>query len=132
MFVMAGIVSGQQQRLKMPRPDAYPQLARSGGIGAFRASSASAPRLPDTGRRPQRAPTVRLEISRFPNKKRAHMPGSATAPGRTGACDDALERVASRSYDSVGTQDYPSIAAQWLAYAYPCQRFTSGFAASRA
>jgi hypothetical protein len=78
------------------------------------------------------APTVRLEISRFPTKERAHMPGSATAPGRSGACDDAPERVAFRPYDSVGTQDYSSIAAQWLAYAYPCQRFAPGFAARHA
>ena len=59
------------------------------------------------------------------------MPGSLTTPGRADACDDAPTHVAFRSYESVGTQDYPSIAAQWLAYAYPCQRFTQGFAAKR-
>jgi hypothetical protein len=52
------------------------------------------------------------------------MPGSATTPGRPRACDGARRRVAFRALDSVGTRDFTSFAAQWLAYAYPCQRFT--------
>ena len=32
------------------------------------------------------------------------MPGSTTTPGRTGACDDALVRVAFRESDGVGTR----------------------------
>jgi hypothetical protein len=32
------------------------------------------------------------------------MPGSTTTPGRTGACDDALVRVAFRESDDVGTR----------------------------
>ncbi len=51
------------------------------------------------------------------------MPGSATPPGRAGACDDAPFRVAFRSRNSVGAQDFDSFVAQWLAYAFPCQRF---------
>jgi hypothetical protein len=51
------------------------------------------------------------------------MPGSRTTPGRLCACDGAHSRVAFRRVDSVGTRDFVSIAAQWLAYAYPCQRF---------
>jgi hypothetical protein len=36
------------------------------------------------------------EISRFPHKKRLHMPVSLTAPGRPGTRDDAPVRVAFR------------------------------------
>ncbi len=39
---------------------------------------------------------VRPEISRFPYKERAHMPGSPTTPGRLGACSNAPSRVAFR------------------------------------
>ena len=51
------------------------------------------------------------------------MPGSATTPGRTGARVDATVRVAFRRDDGVGTRVHPSIAAQWLAYAFPYRRF---------
>jgi hypothetical protein len=51
------------------------------------------------------------------------MPGSATTPGHPGACDGALECVAFRPFNSVGTRDELSIAAQWLAYTCLCQRF---------
>lgn len=60
------------------------------------------------------------------------MPGSATTPGRSGACDDAPVRVAFRHLDSVGTRNFTSIAAQWLAYAYPCQRFVPHLAVRHA
>ena len=53
------------------------------------------------------------------------MPGSTTTPGRAGARDVALARVAFRKWHGVGTQDVISFAAQWLAYVYPCQRFAS-------
>ena len=66
---------------------------------------------------------VRPEISRFPCKERAYMPGSTTTPGRPSACVDALGHVAFRYTDSVGTRDKFSIAAQWLACTYPCRRF---------
>lgn len=65
---------------------------------------------------------VRLEISRFPCKECAHMPGSATTPGCPFACDDALGHVAFRHLNGVGTRDI-TIAAQWLACVCPCQRF---------
>ena len=84
-----------------------------------RTSSATAPRLPDAGRRPILAPTVRLEISRFPRKERAHMPGSTTAPDRLRTCDGVREHVAFRRGDDVSIRDQFSIAAQLLAYAYP-------------
>ena len=80
-------------------------------------------RLPDAGRRRIPPPTVKLEISRFPRKERACMPGSTTTPGRPSACAGALRRVAFRYTDSVGTQNQFSIAAQWLACTYPCRRF---------
>ena len=51
------------------------------------------------------------------------MPGSSTTPGRTCARIDAPVHIAFRSDDGVGTRVHPSIAAQWLAYAFPCRRF---------
>jgi hypothetical protein len=51
------------------------------------------------------------------------MPSSSTTPGYPSACDDALEHVAFRYTDSVGTRDQFSIAAQWLACTSPCRRF---------
>ena len=63
------------------------------------------------------------EISRFPSKERAHMPVSKTTPGRLGARVIAPIRVAFRHRNDVGTQDEGTFAAQWLAYALPCQRF---------
>src|SRR5215510_14530528 len=66
---------------------------------------------------------VRLEISRFPCKELACMPGSSTTPGRPSACADALGRMAFRYTDSVGTWGKFSIAAQWLACTFPCRRF---------
>ena len=68
---------------------------------------------------------VRPEISRFPCKERACMPGSPTTPGRPSACVDALGHVAFRYTDSVGTREQFSIAAQWLACTYPYRRFAS-------
>ena len=51
------------------------------------------------------------------------MPGSLTTPGLPDARENASVSVAFRSGYGVGTQDDIPIAAQWLAYAYPCQRF---------
>ena len=63
------------------------------------------------------------QISRFPNKERAYMPGSTTTPGRPNTCESALERFAFRYTDSVGTQKSFSFAAQWLACTFPYRRF---------
>jgi TPR repeat protein len=60
------------------------------------------------------------------------MPGSATTPGYPSACDGALRYIAFRYLNSVGTQDIFTIAAQWLACAYPCQRFATHLAARHA
>ena len=56
------------------------------------------------------------------------MPGSLTTPGRPRAGDNARRRVAFRYTDSVGTQDHNSVAAQWLAYAFPYRRFADTLA----
>ena len=76
-------------------------------------------------------PLVEREISRFPCKKRRHMPGSLTTPGRPSTRVSVLDHVAFRYLYSVGTQDIP-IAAQWLACAIPYRRFTAGLAATDA
>ncbi len=55
------------------------------------------------------------------------MPVSTTTPGRLGARDIAPIRVAFRSVNGVGARDMP-FAAQWLAYALPCQRFADALA----
>jgi hypothetical protein len=60
------------------------------------------------------------------------MPGSSTTPGHPGACDGAPEHVAFRRLDNVGTRDINSVAAQWLAYARPCQRFAPHLAVRHA
>jgi hypothetical protein len=67
--------------------------------------------------------TVGREISRFPRKEHAYMPGSSTTPGRPSACVGALGHFAFHYTDSVGTRDKFSIAAQWLACTFPCRRF---------
>jgi hypothetical protein len=63
------------------------------------------------------------EISRFPCKERAYVPGSSTTPGCPSACVGALGHIASRYTDSVGTRNQFSIAAQWLACTFPYRRF---------
>ena len=56
------------------------------------------------------------------------MPGSPTTPGRPGARADAPVRVAFRDGNGVGTRDYGSFAAQWLACTLPCRRFAGTLA----
>src|SRR4051794_30580536 len=85
-----------------------------------RASSATAPRLPDADQT-ARGPVVGREISRFPCQERACMPGSLTTPDRPGARAGALARVAFRFGNSVGIRNYETFAAQWLACTVPCR-----------
>src|ERR1700686_188423 len=92
-----------------------------------RTSSATAPRLPDTDQCTHVA-LADHEISRFPSKERPHMPVSKTTPGRLGARVIAPIRVAFRHRNDVGTRDEGPFAAQWLAYALPCQRFADALA----
>ena len=56
------------------------------------------------------------------------MPGSQTARGRRVARDHATRHVAFRCLDGVSTPKQ-TFAAQWLAYASPCQRFDARLAA---
>ena len=77
-------------------------------------------------------PLAKPETSRFPRKERRHMPGSPTTPGRTGTRDNAPARFAFRHYDNVGTQDYLTFAAQWLAYVLPYRRFADTLANANA
>jgi hypothetical protein len=76
-------------------------------------------------------PPAERESSRFLCKKRRHMPGSLTTPGRPSTRVGVLDHIAFRYLYSVGTQDIP-IAAQWLACALPYRRFTANLAASDA
>ncbi len=112
-----------------PRSSASPLLWR-GLTSHTRASSASARRLPDADQSGTR-PVVRREISRFPDKDRLHMPGSATSRDRRCARVDAHPRVAFRRDKSVGVP-IDNFAAQWLAYAFPCRRSVSGLATENA
>ena len=50
------------------------------------------------------------------------MPVSKTTLGRLGARVIAPIRVAFRHRNDAGTRDEGTFAAQWLAYALPCQR----------
>src|SRR5215213_6877685 len=50
-------------------------------------------------------PVVGLEISRFPRKERAHVPGSSTTPGWSVARADASDHVAFRPVDDVGARE---------------------------
>jgi hypothetical protein len=51
------------------------------------------------------------------------MPGSTTTPGHADARTIAPVRVAFRPFNSVGSRDQESFAAQWLACALPYRRF---------
>src|SRR5271169_2210055 len=104
------------------------QLLWRGQTSHDRTSSATAPRLPDADQRSTHAALADHEISRFPSKERPHMPVSTTTPGRLGARAIAPIRVAFRQQNDVGTQDEGTFAAQWLAYALPCQRFADALA----
>ena len=66
---------------------------------------------------------AKREISRFPCKERPCMPGSQTTRGQTGTRSSAPVSIAFRFSNSVGTPENVTFVAQWLAYAYPCQRF---------
>ncbi len=60
------------------------------------------------------------------------MPGSFDDAEPPGTRDIAPGRVAFCRLEGIGTPNGKSYAAQWLAYAYPCQRFTLSLAAARA
>jgi hypothetical protein len=95
-----------------------------------RASRSSALSLHRAARRP--AGGGRPETSRFPIERRARMPGSTDDAEPSGARGDAPERGAFCRLEGMGAPKVKSYAAQWLAYAYPCQRFACGLATAHA
>src|SRR5262249_3996919 len=75
------------QRTRCPPCSSASRLLWRSVTSHDRASSATAPHLPDTDQSstPLLGLLVDREISRFPHKKRTHMPGSSTTPGRQSA-----------------------------------------------
>ena len=93
---------------------------------------------PVAGLRPNRTPLAIARLRFSPLRSRiSSRSNSATAaqralsPFRSSTRVGALEHIAFRYLYSVGTRDIP-IAAQWLACALPCRRFTVGLAANDA
>ena len=72
-----------------------------------------------------------MEISRFPCKRLLRMPGSTTTRGRQVSCDSDTGRVAFCRTENISTPNL-SYAAQYLACALPCERFTFALANNRA
>jgi hypothetical protein len=70
-----------------------------------------------------------MEISRFPCKRLLRMPGSTTTRGRHVSRDIDTGRVAFCGTENINTPNL-SYAAQYLACALPCERFTSAVADS--
>jgi hypothetical protein len=68
-----------------------------------------------------------MEISRFPCKRLLRMPGSTTTRGRHVSRDVDTRRVAFCGTENISTPNL-SYAAQYLACALPCERFTSALA----
>ena len=83
------------------------------------------PAFPTTSR-PRLAGTA-MEIFRFPCKRLLRMPGSTTTRGRHVSCDIDTGRVAFCGTENISTPNL-SYAAQYLACALPCERFTSALA----
>ena len=72
-----------------------------------------------------------MEISRFPSKRLLRMPGSTTTRGQHVSCDIDTGCVAFCWTENISAPDL-SYAAQYLACALPCERFTSALADTRA
>jgi hypothetical protein len=72
-----------------------------------------------------------MEISRFPSKRLLRMPGSTTTRGQHGSCDIDTGCVAFCWTENISAPNL-SYAAQYLACALPCERFTSALADIRA
>ena len=83
------------------------------------------PAFPTTSR-PRLAGTA-METSRFPCKRLLRMPGSTTTRGRHVSCGIDTRRVAFCGTENIGTPNL-SYAAQYLACALPCERFTPALA----
>ena len=85
------------------------------------------PAFPTTSR--PRLTGTAMEISRFPSKRLLRMPGSTTTRGQHVSCDIDTGCVAFCWTENISAPDL-SYAAQYLAYALPCERFTSALAGS--
>jgi len=72
-----------------------------------------------------------MEISRFPCKRLLRMPGSSTTRGWHVSRDINTGHVAFCGTENIGTPNL-SYAAQYLACALPCERFTAALARNRA
>ena len=70
-----------------------------------------------------------MKISRFPSKRLLRMPGSTTTRGQHVSCDIDTGCVAFCWTENISAPDL-SYAAQYLACALPCERFTSALAGS--
>src|SRR3954468_23351660 len=102
------------------------QLLRRGQTSRLRASSATASRLPDADRRrPSAGRTRDLPVPVQRASAHARVLDHAGSGGRS---HNAPVRIAFHDSEHVGTRDYLVFAAQWLAYALPCQRFAGIFA----
>jgi len=55
------------------------------------------------------------------------MPGSLTAPGRSGARAYTRPTVLPSAVHTASAPGFPAFAAQWLAYALPYRRFARTF-----
>jgi hypothetical protein len=60
------------------------------------------------------------------------MPGSNDGAEPPGARNSAPGRVVFCRLEGIDAPVWKYFAAQWLAYARPCQRFTNGLATARA
>ena len=85
------------------------------------------PAFPTTSR-PRRTGTA-MKISRFPSKRLLRMPGSTTTRGQLVSCDIDTGCVAFCWTENISAPNL-SYAAQYLACALPCERFTSALAGS--
>src|SRR6188472_2461868 len=72
-----------------------------------------------------------METSRFPGRRLLRMPGSATTRGWLVSCDDDTDHLAFCWTENISAPNL-SYAAQYLAYALPCQRFACGLTTTRA
>jgi hypothetical protein len=72
-----------------------------------------------------------MEISRFPSKRLLRMPGSTTTRGQHVSCDLDTGCVAFCWTENISAPNL-AYAAQYLACALPCERFTSALADIRA
>ena len=60
------------------------------------------------------------------------MPGSPTTPGRTDTRALSCPSVLPSALSTASAPGFVPFAAQWLAYALPCRRFTAAFTDRRA